>query len=288
MHCWRRFVTEARDKLGEGIAWSPRDNAIFWVDILKFSLRKIELRSGRYSHWQFDEPIGWAVEREREDGFIVGLKSGFYAFAPQSFELELIGNPEPDLPHNRLNDAKVDPVGRIWAGTMDERGEEARDCASLYRLDADRYWSRQDSGYQITNGPTFSPDGHTLYHADTMKKTVLAFDLSTDGRLSNKRVFVTFDAFMGYPDGMTTDAQGGVWIAHWGAGRVSRFLPDGRLDRTIELPTRLITNCAFAGENLDRMFVTSASIGNEGDPMAGSLFEIFPGVAGLPPTPFAG
>jgi sugar lactone lactonase YvrE len=277
-----------RDRLGEGITWSPRRNAIFWVDILSCSLQRLDLDSGRVQRWGFPEPIGWAVERAGFDGLIVGLKSGFYACSLDPFELTSIGNPEPDRPHNRLNDAKVDHEGRIWAGSKDDREEGAEPAGALYRLDPDRRWSRQADGYQITNGPTFSPDGRVLYHADTINRLIFTFDMSAEGILTNKREFIRFDDSMGYPDGMTTDALGGIWVAHWGGGRVSRFHPDGRFDRAIALPTSQITNCTFAGSGLDRMFVTSAAVGKETDPMAGGLFEVDPGVTGLPPTPFAG
>jgi Gluconolactonase len=277
-----------RDRLGEGISWSGRRNAVFWVDILSCSLQRLDVDSGRIQRWGFGEPIGWAIERAGSDGFIIGLKSGFYECSLDPFDLKLIGNPEPDRPHNRLNDAKVDREGRIWAGSKDDREDGAEPVGALYRLDKDLSWSRQSDGYQITNGPAFSPDGRTLYHVDTIGRTVFAFDLSEEGLLSNKRALVMFDDSMGYPDGLTTDALGGLWVAHWGGGRVSRFLPDGSFDRAIQLPTSLITNCTFAGRNLDRMFVTSASIGNEEDPLAGGLFEVDPGVEGLAPTPFAG
>jgi sugar lactone lactonase YvrE len=200
--------------------------------------------------------------------------------------IEAIGSSEPDRPGNRLNDAKVDLAGRIWAGTMDDNEAEA--SGALYRLDPDLVWSRHDDGYSIANGPTFSIDGYTLYHTDSGARTVSAFDMSRDGDLSNKRTFIRFPDDWGYPDGMTTDAAGGIWIAHWGGGRVSRFTPDGVFDRSIALPASQITNCAFGGANLDRMFVTSATKGLTNEPLAGSLFEITPGARGLPPTAFAG
>jgi sugar lactone lactonase YvrE len=139
-----------------------------------------------------------------------------------------------------------------------------------------------------SNGPTFSPDGATLYHTDNARRVVYAFDLNENGALANKRVFVRFEDAWGYPDGMTTDSEGGVWIAHWDGARVSRFTPDGALDRSIALPVSRPTSCVFAGDELERMFVTSASIGREDEPLAGGLFEIDPGVRGAPAHMFAG
>ncbi|WP_404478451.1 SMP-30/gluconolactonase/LRE family protein [Novosphingobium sp. BL-52-GroH] len=274
------------DQLGEGVCWSPRLGAVLWVDIIGKGLFRYDVASQHVDHWPLPEATGWIIERRRRDDFIIGMKSGFARLSLDPFQIEHIVSPEPDRPGNRLNDAKVDPAGRIWAGTMD--ASEATVCGALYRLDPDFNCSRHDDGYTVTNRPTFSADGHTLYHTDSVRRIVSAFDLSADGTLSNKRTFLTFTDDQGYPDGMTTDAEGGIWIAHWAGGRVSRFLSDGTLDRSIALPASQITNCAFGGPNLDRLFVTSAAKGLDDEPLAGSLFEVDPGVRGLPPIPFAG
>jgi sugar lactone lactonase YvrE len=232
------------------------------------------------------EKIGWAIECTDDRRFIIGLKSGFARLDIDSMEIQRIGHPEPDRPHNRLNDAKVDGAGRIWAGTMDDR--EIAASGALYRLDPSLAWTRHDDGYGVTNGPTFSSDGTTLYHTDSLNRTVFAFDLTEAGTLANKRVFLRFDDSWGYPDGMCTDSDGGIWIAHWGGGRVSRFSPDGRLDRSIALPASQITSCAFGGSGLDRMFVTSAAVGVEDEPLAGALFEVESGARGMAPRLFGG
>jgi sugar lactone lactonase YvrE len=276
----------ARDLLGEGPAWSVRRGALFWVDILAPALWSLNLESGVVSTWDMPEKIGWAIECAGHDGFIVGLKSGFARLDIETMEIRRIGHPEPDRPHNRLNDAKVDRAGRIWAGTMDDR--EVDVLGALYRLDPRLSWTRHDEGYGVANGPTFSPDGTTLYHTDSLHRTIFAFDLTEAGALANKRLFLRFEDSWGYPDGMCTDANGGIWVAHWGGGRVSRFSPDGRLDRSIALPASQITSCAFAGAGLDRMFVTSAAVGIEAEPLAGALFEVESGTHGIAPTLFAG
>jgi xylono-1,5-lactonase len=282
----RVISRDTRDILGEGPLWSPIHHTLLWVDIFAPAIWRLDLASGAVRSWEVPERIGWVVEREARDDLIVGLKSGFASLRLEPFGLERIGDPEPDRPDNRLNDAKVDASGRLWAGTMSDKGNEK--TGSLYRLDPDLRWSRHDEGYEITNGPTFSPDGNVMYHTDTAARTVFAFDLDPAGNLSNKRVFLRFDAAWGYPDGMTTDAHGGIWIAHWGGARISRFLPDGRLDRVIPLPTSNITSVAFAGDGLDRMFVTSASLGCERETHAGALFEVDAGVVGLPTPRFKG
>jgi len=283
---YRVIERATRDLLGEGPLWSVRRGALFWVDILAPALRSLDLESGVVSSWDMPEKIGWAIECASHDGFMIGLKSGFARLDIETMHIQRIGHPEPDRPHNRMNDAKVDRAGHIWAGTMDDR--EVAASGALYRLDPALNWTRHDDGYGVTNGPAFSPNGATVYHTNTLDRTVFAFDLTDEGTLANKRVFLRFDDSWGYPDGMCTDADGGIWIAHWGGSRVSRFTPDGRLDRSIALPASQITSCAFGGAALDRMFVTSAAIGVETEPLAGALFEVDSGQRGLAPYLFAG
>ena len=232
------------------------------------------------------EPIGWIVPRASKPGFIAGFKSGFATLTLDPIAIGKIGAPEPERESNRLNDAKVDAYGRIWAGSMDD--EEKRVSGALYRLDPTLQWSRMDDGYGVANGPTFSPAGDALYHTDSARRVVYRFVLSPDGLISERREFVRFADDWGYPDGMTTDNEGGIWIAHWDGARVSRFTPDGKLDRAIALPVSRPTSCVFAGPELDRLFVTSASIGREDEPLAGALFELDVGVRGAPSFAFAG
>lgn len=274
------------DQLGEGLMWSARRETLYWVDILAPSLNALEIDSGHTRSWAMPEAIGWIAERRERDDFVIGLKSGFAELSLDPWAIVHRGDPEPDVPGNRLNDAKVDAAGRIWAGSKNDHGDAS--TAALYRLDPDFGWSKQDAGYTITNGPTFSADGRTLYHADTLARIVYAYTLTEQGELRNKTIFVRFEADWGYPDGMATDAENRIWIAHWGGGRVSCFDSAGKLVRAILLPTAQITNCIFAGKRLDRMFVTSAATGLAGDPNAGALFEVDPGTSGLPHGLFAG
>jgi sugar lactone lactonase YvrE len=174
---------------------------------------------------------------------------------------------------------------------MDDGEREA--SGALYRLDPNLDWQRMDRGYVVSNGPAFSPDYRTLYHSDTAKGTIHAFDLSRDGKLANKRDFVTIPEGDGYPDGMTCDAQGGLWVAHWNGWRLTRFTPAGAIDRVIEMPVAQVTSCTFGGPDLDRLYVTSAAINLdaaalERQPLAGGLFEIDVGVKGFPAGQFGG
>jgi D-xylonolactonase len=280
-------IGEVRCQLGEGPLWSARDNAIYWVDILAPALHRYSLSTGQLASWPMPEKIGWVVERRERPGFIAGLQSGFYELTLDPVVCRPIIDPEPHLPGNRMNDAKVDAYGRIWAGTMDSDIRVA--SGSLYCLDGSFTLSRHDSDYLITNGPAFGAHHECMYHSDTGRSVIYRFELTGAGTLGARAEFLRFPKDWGTPDGMTVDADGGLWIAHWGGSRVSRFRPDGTLDRQIPLPASQITSCVFAGPNLDRMFVTSAAQGMNDEPLAGALFEVEPhGAHGLQPHLFAG
>jgi sugar lactone lactonase YvrE len=284
-----KLVCDAKAELGEGPIWSQRDQAVYWVDIKGRKLHRYGL-DGATASWPMPENISWVCEREDRPGFIAGFDRviGELQLDPVAITPRL--TPEADIPGNRLNDAKVDPLGRIWFGTMQDAEKDP--SGSFYRLDGDFSFHREDTGYFCTNGPAFSPDGKTLYHNETVgDAAIYQFDLQPDGGLSNKRVFARFPAGEGYPDGMTTDAEGCLWVAHWDGWGVSRYRPDGTRERFIELPVSQVTSCTFAGNRLDRLFVTSARIGIspeklENEPAAGGLFEIDPGVCGLPTNKF--
>lgn len=286
---WRVIERAEHDVLGEGLWWSARQNAVYWVDILSHAVNRYSLVDGGVRRWTVPEKIGWVIERRDKPGFIAGFQSGFAELELEPLAIRPLVDPEPHLPGNRMNDAKADQLGHIWAGTMDVGCKET--TGSLYRLQPDFSVRRMDEGYQVTNGPAFSPTQEVMYHNDTGRNTVYRFDVTPEGEIANRRVFLKFTGDMGSPDGMTVDAEGFLWIAHWGGSRVSRFSPDATLDRTIKLPASQITNVTFAGPDLDRMFVTSAAEGldRSKEPLAGSLFEVDPGgVRGLSPGLFAG
>jgi len=275
--------------LGEGPLWSRRDGCVYWVDIIGRMLHSYRLDDSGQRRWSFPEPIAWVIERRQGD-FICGLQSGFAALTLAPFSLRPLVNPYPQQPENRLNDAKADHRGRIWAGSMHQSASKR--SGALYRLNVDFTLNELDSPYHIANGPTFSRDHSRVYHTETDSGEIFRFDLDASGEPVNKRLFVRFDGDMGKPDGMTTDCADGIWVAHWGGGRVSRFTPDARLDFSISLPASQITSLCFAGDRLDRLFVTSAADGVPGEAEAGTLFELsgdlLRGHRGLEPCQFGG
>lgn len=275
---WRKIERDVRDELGEGTMWSARENALYWVDILGPALNRLSLASGKIERWDMPEPIGWVVENG--DGELIGgFRSGFGRITLDPLAVSPIADPEPHLPGNRMNDGKADRHGAIWCGTMDIAEETA--CGSLYRLAPDGTWQVMDSGYMVPNGPAFSPCGRWLYHSDTARRTIYRFELTETG-IAGKQPFIVFGEEDGFPDGMTADVEGYLWVAHWDGARISRFSPDGRLDRAIPLPAQRITNITFAGDGLDRMFVTSAATGLPESEYDGALFEVQSGAVGVP------
>jgi sugar lactone lactonase YvrE len=191
----------------------------------------------------------------------------------------------------RFNDGKCDPAGRFWAGTMAYDDEPA--VGALFRLDPDLSVSKQLSDVTISNGLAWSGDQRTMYYIDTPTRRVdrFAFDPES-GSISDRQTVVEIPETSGYPDGMTIDAEEGLWIAMWDGGRIERYI-GGRLERIVEMPVSRPTSIAFGGSDYDEMFVTSASTGLTDEerakqPLAGALFRIRPGVVGVPPVVFEG
>lgn len=285
-------VWQAAATLGEGPLWVARERALYWVDIKQMQLHRYGFDRGEQRSWQLDSPLS-ALAPRAGGGFIGTLREGFATIDLRGEELAIhpLGGPEREIPGNRFNDGKVDARGNFWAGSMDD-GEE-QPSGVLYRLDESLQWQPADDGYVITNGPAFSPDGHTLYHNDTLQRIVYAFDLDERGRLRNKRVFLQLPEVSGYPDGLTVDAEGCLWLCHWSGWGITRFSPQGEAVGRIELPVANVTSCTFAGENLDTLFITTARKGLSDSelaqqPLAGGLFRCTPGVRGREQPLFSG
>jgi xylono-1,5-lactonase len=190
--------------------------------------------------------------------------------AVQIFE---VVDPERNRSENRFNDGRMGPDGRYWAGTMHEPEELA--TGSLYGFRADGSYEVLDSGYTVANGPAFSPDGSVVYHTDSARREIYAFDLAGDGTLQGKRVFSRFSEDEGKPDGMTTDRHGNLWVAMWDGARVERLSPDGARLEAVPIPTRRPTSCTFVDSDCTELFVTSAGIGaSTEDTLAGGLFRV--------------
>jgi D-xylonolactonase len=280
-----RCVWPAGAALGEGPLWSEREQALYWVDILGHRLHRLIPASGQQSSWDFEEEISAVAERATQPGLIVSLRHGFALFDPATEELSRLVQLESAMPGNRFNDGKCDRRGRFWAGSMDFACKSP--TGSLYCFDGASPPRCMDGTYAVTNGPAWSADQRVMYMNDSVNGRVMAFDFDIEhGTISGKRVFLQFSDEEGSPDGMTTDAEGGLWIAHWGASRVTRRDERGAVLQTIKLPCSQITSCAFGGPGLRTLYITSAADGLtpealEREPLAGGLFAVEPGVAGV-------
>jgi xylono-1,5-lactonase len=274
--------------LCEGLHWDHRFGVLWGVDIHGGMVWRWDLASPKWEHWKVGQRVGWVIPVVEQDRVLLGLQEGF-AMAPRDTpeRFQLLCKPFSHRPELRLNDAKADSSGAVWAGSLNN-DDESRADGCLYRLDTKGGLRLVDDGYTVANGPAIRQDGKLLLHTDSGRRTIYAFTLDVRaGTLSGRRVWRSFSEAEGYPDGMCFDAQGCVWVAHWGAGCVCRYTEDGRLLRRIAIPAMHVTNLCFAGPDLDRLFVSTARAGLTSrqlaeQPLAGSLFEILePGVTGL-------
>jgi xylono-1,5-lactonase len=284
-----RCVADVHAVLGEGPLWVASEQALYWVDIKGRKIFRLS-DQGELSQWPKPFRVG-SIAPRNGGGFIAGTDQGIGEIDLSTGRLQILFNPEEDQPGNRFNDGKVDRAGRFWAGTMDDSEKQA--SGTLYRFDSNLRYSAVDHGYRVTNGPAFSPDSALMYHNDSARQVTYLFDLDAAGNARNRRIFLQFHEGDGYPDGMTVDRDACLWIAFWDGGCVRRFAPDGELLQTVEMPVSNPTSCAFGGPDLDRLYITSASIGLDEtalrmQPNAGGLFMVTPGVQGIAELPFAG
>ncbi|WP_166240322.1 SMP-30/gluconolactonase/LRE family protein [Paenibacillus turpanensis] len=287
-----QLLADVRASLGEGPVWDSRSKSLYWVDIIEKRLfvMQPESDSSQYRTLHFNQSI-CAVAPKKDGGFIAAAENGFYTLDDAGGELTPVYDPESDRPGNRFNDGKCDPQGRFWAGTMHH--EQILGAGALYRLDQDLNCSKMVDGVTISNGLAWSSDSTVLYYIDTPTRQVDAFTFdSSTGELSDRRTVIDFCDEEGFPDGMTIDAEGMLWIAHWGGWQVSRWNPvSGKCLDRIKVPAAQVTSCTFGGTDLKTLYITTAAIGlSEADhreqPHAGGLFAVQMNVRGTDTHPF--
>lgn len=289
MQDWQ-IVAQTRDRLGESPMWHPGEEALYWVDWYGPTLhRKL---------WGQDKVESWTIEGETVLGsfvfasggrLLLAVDSGLVLFDPGTGRSTPFVNPEAGRERILFNDSKVDRFGRLWVGTCDLAETEPRGV--LWCVDPRGLATIGDSGYTVCNGPAFSPDGRTLYFSDSMSRRIIAYDVSPDSRvLSDRRLFANIEH--GVPDGLTVDAEGGLWCAHYGAGRVTRFLPDGTADRVLDLPCPVTAAVCFGGPAMTTLFVAtgwSPGVERAEDEQGpgGGMLAVETGIKGLPEPIFA-
>jgi len=277
-------------QLGEAPVWDHAASRLVWVDIAGRLVHFYDPLSRADTCVAVPETPGVAIPRQA-GGLVLAAGHGF-GFLDQDQRFEEVAQIPQRQVLARMNDGNCDSAGRFWAGTAGLNEEPQ--AGALYRLDPDLTVTRVLDHVGESNGIDWSPDDRIMYYVDSLERRVDAFDfdLST-GVISNRRPFVVIDEGEAVPDGLTVDADGGVWVAVWGGSQLRRFAPDGSLDRVIRLPTRQITSCAFGGPDLEDLYVTSAREGLSPEvllqePDAGSVFVCKPGVRGRPQRTFAG
>jgi D-xylonolactonase len=276
-------------QLGEGPMYAADERALWFVDIKNQNIHRYDETTGQTKTWKTHEFSAFIFQHVNGK-YICGMKSGLYEFDPASSAFNLRLRVDAEYRHNRLNDACVDANGRLWFGTMDNN--QVNPSGSLYCF-SNTQIRRCDADYVITNGPAISPDGKTLYHIDTFKQIVYAFDLDARGILENKRVFLKIEDKSMYPDGPVVDSVGNIWISMFGGWGVYCYSPTGQLQEVIKLPVSNCTKIAFGGDDLKTMYVTTAWVGLSDEqraeqPLAGGLFRTRVNIPGLPQHKFAG
>jgi sugar lactone lactonase YvrE len=288
-------VVDSKSRTGEGAVWDVAEQALYWVDIPQGHLYRFDPVTGENRAFEIGEPIGCFALRER-GGAVLATKTGFWLYDFATGRKTAIADPEADKPANRFNDGATDSRGRFWAGTMKE-GQPPGRAGAFYRLDPDLKVSKWWDQIWTTNGLTFSPDGRTMYSADTNidVQTIWSCDYDPDsGTPGERRVFFDAREVEGRPDGGTVDADGCYWMAGVGGWQLVRITPRGKVDRIVDLPVERPSKPMFGGKDLATLYVTTigsnVSPGTEArQPQAGGLFAVTGlGVKGVPQVRFSG
>jgi sugar lactone lactonase YvrE len=279
-------VVASQNKLGETPIWAPEENALYWVDWGGRPTCRFETDTGVFTTFPVNLPVT-ALARRASGGWIAITQSGLYKWDPKTNDYHLLaGLPEPDKPEICYNDAAVDRQGRLLVGTVNMQDPFTPD-GSVYRLDPDGSLHMLDTGYATANGIGFSPDGRTVYVADQRHNQIIALDYDTaSGTTTNRRLLACVSESEGMPDGLIVDAEGFIWNGHWNGWRLTRYDPDGKIERQISFPVQHVISFAFGGKDLDQLFVTTAwwDLSDEqrkAQPWAGDLLRVHTGVRGL-------
>lgn len=282
----------AQNQLGETPIWVPEENALYWVDWGGGPTCRFEPATGKFTTYPVSPPVT-ALARRAGGGWIVIAQNGLYEWNPKTNEYKLIvGSPEPARPEICYNDCAVDRQGRLLVGTVNMQNVFAPE-GSLYRLDPDGSLHELDTGYATANGLGISPDGRTVYVTDMRHHQIMSLDYDTvRGTVNNRRIFASVPEEEGMPDGLIVDAEGFVWSGHWAGWKLTRYSPDGKIERQIHFPVQHVISFAFGGADLDELFVTTACWGlseeeRKQQPWAGDLFRVKTGLKGLVEPAFA-
>jgi sugar lactone lactonase YvrE len=271
-------VVDHKCLLGEGPLWDDTRKSVYWLDILKGEIHEYATEKRVRRTIPVFQMVG-SIAICKDGSLIAALKNGFAFVDPDTGQVRMIGDPESHLVNNRFNDGKCDPAGRFWAGTMSL--SEEQHAGAVYVVDKNLVITQKINDVTISNGMAWSPDNNKFYYIDTPAFEVAAYDYEIGtGNIINREVVIKISREDGYPDGMTIDNEGMLWIAHWDGWQVTRWNPaTGEKLMCIKLPVGRVTSCCFGGDQLQDLYITSAQIGLSADelelqPLAGSLFVI--------------
>ena len=277
-------ILHAQAALVEGALWNPETAELYWVDIEGRALHIFDPATGQDRRYPVGKRIGTVVPR-RGGRALVALQTGILEIDLATGQLTRLADPVTDE-YLRFNDGKCDPAGRFWVGTFDL--QQRPHAGTLYRFDPDGSTHVMLRRITNSNGIAWALDRTTMYYIDTPTLAVQAFDYDdATGRIANPRVIIRFAEGHGGPDGMTIDAEGKLWVALWGAGRVQRYDPGtGALLQVITIPAPFTSSCAFGGPGLETLFITTARGGLTPQqaaefPLSGDIFAVRPGVSGV-------
>jgi sugar lactone lactonase YvrE len=286
------LLLDARAELAESPAWDAAAKRLYWVNIHVGDLHIFHPQNKTDFYISLGEAVGCVAPCQSGD-LVIALRSGIATLDLSTQKLIHLINPEPHLPGNRFNDGKCDPAGRFLAGTMDDAEKEA--SGSLYSYSPDGRLKTLLTGVRISNGLAWSPDHQTFYYIDTptCQVTALDYDLAT-GNIANPRPVVNIPPELGWPDGMTSDADGTLWVALWGGAKLTRWnAATGQLLEAIPVPALNVTACVFGGPDLADLYITSARKGMNAEqlekyPLSGGLFRVKTDIQGMPTFTFGG
>ena len=284
-------LTTTPATLGEGPCWHAGEGVLYWVDIWGKKLHRFDPDSGIDDHWELGQMIGTVAPRSR-GGLILGLENGFAFFDPCTEDLEFLPETE-SREDTRFNDGKCDPQGRFWCGSMEKAEENA--VGSFYRFDTQHQVTKIESNVFISNGMGWNPEQTRMYYIDSPTKTISVYDYHAEsGNVTNRRPLIELDEDEGYPDGMTTDKEGKIWLAHWAGGRVCRWDPEsGSVLERHDIPAPHTSACCFGGKDMRDLYITTARKGLTEEqlakfPASGCLFRLRTNVEGSPTYSFGG
>lgn len=276
---------ESKSILGEGAFWDHKNKRLYWVDIDGMKVHIYDPKTNENKSFDTPTQVGTVVPKNKAEA-VIALADGVYMLNTDTGAITLLSDVESEMTYNRFNDGKCDPNGNLWVGSMYFKQSSPK--ANLYKVDPMGKATKMLDSITISNGIVWTQDKTTMYYIDTPTMHIRAFDFDPiNSTISNERIAVVVPESLGYPDGMAIDSEDKLWVGLWNGNSVARFDPiSGTLMSKIEVPAHNVTSCSFGGKNFETLYITTASVDMTEEeqkkyPLAGSLFEVKPGVKGV-------